>query len=416
MKHSGALAAIFLLATLPLHGQSGMRDRYFVRYPFEKWKTETPRAELKWSPKIQQARLSTQQRLNLRVETVIDAKEMEKRRGRGEVVILLELTDAEGRRWRSHEIFELTQIPEAAKAAAMLYTQNALVLPGEYRVCLAVVDSQTMEHSFLSKTVHVGGLRNDPLPDAWKGVPAVEFSRNYEPPDNWFQPFLRGRLNLPARSQRPVHVDVIMNMTPSERAAGSLRVFRRNMGVLVPALKVLGGISVTTGSLDVTLLDLTRRKTWNQPDAHGSLDWRKLREPFATTTPGMVDVQALAAKAQMSRFFRDQVLEKLKTEREREPLRVVIVLSSPVSFDKQSHFDTETLARDPSRRLFYISYRALNQARMLASLPEGAPAPPAIYDELEPIVKSLDGRVFNVITPEDFRRAVAVILAEISHM
>lgn len=421
MIRPGTFAALLLLTAFlatarPLQGQSGMRDRYFLRYPFEKWKAETPVSQVKWTPKVQSPRLSTQQRLNLRVETLVDAKETEKRRGRGELVVLLELTDSEGRRWRSHEVFDLAQIPAAAKASPLIYTQNALVLPGDYRICLAVLDSQTLEHSFLSRTVHVGVLRNDSLPDAWKGLPAVEFSRNYEPPDMWFQPYLRGRLNLPVTSARPVHIDVIMNLTPSDRGAGSVRVFRRNMGVLVPALKVLGGLSVKAGSLDVTVMDLTGRKTWNQLDAHGALDWRNLREPFASATPGIVDVQALAAKAQMRHFFRDVVLEKLKVTREAEPLHAVIVLSAPISFDSQRRFDPETLPKDPSRRLFYISYRALNPARALASLPEGAPPPPAIFDELEPIMKSLDGRVFNVVTPEDFRRATAAILAEISRL
>jgi hypothetical protein len=395
-----------------------MRDRYFTRYPFEKWQAEGAASEIRWAPKALPARLSPHQRLLSRIEFLLDGKEVIKRRGRGELVILMELTDAAGRHWRNHQVFDLTRVPEGAKARQILAVQDAFLLPGDYKLSVAVCDTHTLDHSYVQRTLHIAPLRTDPFPAAWQDLPAVEYIREFQPPDNWFQPYLRGRVNMAVETQRPVHVDVVMNMTPSERAAGSIQIFRRNMSVLVPALKVLSGIELSDGSLDVTLLDLTRRRVWEQPNAR-QLDWSKMREPFADTNPGIIDVQSLASKAEMMQFFRDQIAGKLKASAEKEESRAVIVLSAPVFLEHQFKTETGRLARDPNRRLFYLRNRPLVPQRGPHGAFDGiaqplAPSMPS--DDIERVIKAMDGRLFSVIGPEEFRKALAAILGEISRM
>jgi len=395
-------------------GQTGMRDRYFTRYPFEQWKTEGAVSQLKWSPKVLPARLSTQQRLVARVEAQIDSKELAKRRGRGELVILMELADSAGRRFRTHETFDLSQIPANAAARPIQFGQNILVTPGQYELTLAVCDSKNLEHSLVTKTIHVAPLHNDPLNGAWRDLPPVEFMRNYEPPDSWFQPYLRGKLWLPVTTSRPVHIDLMVNLTGSDRTAGSLRSFRRNMSVLVPSLKLVSGMTVQEGTLDITLLDLSKQEFREQRNAHG-VNWAGMREPFASANPATVDVHSLAARAAMRRFFRDQLLEKLKADREKEPLRVIIVLGAPVFLEKQEKLEPAPLQKDPGRKLFYIRYRPILTPRNGGPMGDGI-VPAIASDDLEGIIHSLDGRTFPVQTPEDFRKALATIIGEISRM
>ncbi|MES1261599.1 MAG: hypothetical protein ABUS49_07685 [Acidobacteriota bacterium] len=390
-----------------------MRDRYFVRYPFEKWKAEGASAQIRWSSKVFAPRLSVHQRLVTRIDMQLDVKETVKRRSRGEMVAFIEITDSEGRLWRSHDTFDLSRIPAEAKAQPILYSQSVFLRPGEYRLALAVCDSETLEHSFVTRAVHIAPLHNDPLRDAWRDLPAVEFTRNFDVPDSWFQPSVRGRLYLPLATARPVHIDLVMNMSASDRVAGSVRVFRRNMSVLVPVLKLLSGIAVRDGTLDVTVLDLARQTGWEQTGAHG-LDWGKMREPLADTNPGVIDAQSLGGKAAMLQFFRDRVVGKVTAVHEREPLRIVIVLSAPLFLENQFKAGG-ALPRDPNRRIFYV------RCRSLRVLPDGATggqvlAPAIASDDLEHVVKSLDGRILDVITPEQFRRALAGILLEVSRM
>jgi hypothetical protein len=399
-------------------GQSGLRDRYFTRYPFDEWKAEHSRPQIKWVERIFPARLSVHQRLVTRIEVDVDAREIEKRRGRGEIFAMLEIADGSGRQWRTHQAFPLTRIPDDAKVHGIVYSQEAFMLPGDYSISLAVCDSQTLEHGFTVRTFHVAPVRNDPLPDAWRDLPPVEFVRAFDAPEAWFQPYVRGRLRLALPASRPVHIDLVMNLTPSERVSGSVRAFRRNMSVLVPALKLLSGMELPGGSLDVALLDLTRRLTWEQKNVH-AFDWAKMREPFANGNPGVIDVQSLAAKAEMKQFFLDQVLDRAGRTSEKEPLHVVIVLSAPMFLENQFKVEPAAFEKDPNRRVYYLRYRPLPPMQVTFDPFNGGLRPiatPLATDDIERTLKVLDARVLVALTPEDFRKAVASMLADIARM
>jgi hypothetical protein len=413
-------AILFFVSTLAATAQTGMRDRYFLRYPFDTWKTEKAQAQIKWSDKILEAHLSPHQRLTTRIQIEIDHHEIEKRLGRGQLIVFIEITDAPGRRWRTHLTVDLARIQKKTQRAA--YTQDVFILPGEYRISLAVCDSETLEHSFVERTFRASALRGDPLPEAWRDLPAVEFVRNFGGPEFWFQPYVRGRVQLSLATSKAVHVDLIMNLTPSERASGSIRNFRNNMSVLVPALKVLSGIQLRDGSLDVTLLDLTRRRAWEEKDAHG-LDWPMLREPLVSNSPGVIDAHSLAARAEMRQFLWDEVAGRLSpedtTQDGKQPLRVVIVLGAPVFLGRQYKVETEPVPRDSKRRVYYLRYRPVPPARPVFD-PFTQTARPAVNalpsDDVGNTLKPLDVRVFGAITPQEFRKAVASMLAEISRM
>ena len=413
-----ALAILLCAAALSnAHAQTGMRDRYFARYPFEAWKTEHAAPRIKWSEKILPTGLSVHQRLTVKVTVGFERREIEKRRGRGELILFLEMVDARHRAWRLHQTIDLAHIPPDAKTHDVAYEQEIFVLPGEYKIYLAVCDSRTLEHSLVERTLHATGLRDDPLPDAWLDLPAVEFVRPLALPEAWYQPSIRGHLHLPVATSRPVHIELIMNLTPSERYYGSIRSFPRNMSVLVPALKMLAGMEPRDGSLDVRLLDLTKRRAWEQKNAHG-LDWTAMREPLANQNPGVIDVESLASRAEMRQFFWEQVMECVSPSSEPEPLRVVIVLSAPVFLEHQYRVEPAVVPRDPNRRVYYLRYRALpprpvfdpftQQPRpALTSLPS---------DDFENTLKAIDAHILAVNTPQAFRKAVANMLAEISRM
>ena len=394
--------------------QSGMRDRYFARYPFEQWQSEGPAAALKWSARVQPARLSVHQRLALRVEIQIDRGELDARRSHGEIVVLVEVRDSQGRRWRTHEVFDLSRIPPDAKAQNLDYSQDAFVLPGDYRISMAVCDSQTREHSFSTVIQKVPPPKRDPLPRASADLPQLEFVRLHDIPDSWFQPYLRGRLKLPVDSAGPLHVDLVMNLTPSQRAQGSLRAFRRNMSVLVPSLRVLAGLGLPAGALDLSLLDLAARRSWDQK-AVRTLDWNRLREPFASANPGIVDARQLAEKGGMLQFLWDQLLDRLRGDTPSK--KALIVLSAPMFLEGQNRLEPSVLAKQPGRRVFYIRYRSV--ARTMIVAPDGSvqPSAPAMPpDEVERVMKLLDAKIYSVSSPEEFRRALASIITELGRM
>ena len=398
---------------------------------FEAWRTDGPVSQIAWKFRTFPATLSPHQRLVQRFEVEVDAAEIQKRRGRG-VVFLLEVEDPSGRRARIREVIDLTEIPADGKVAAMTWRQDAFVLPGVYKVSVAVDDPSVKEHSFLTREVKVQLRQSDPLPAMWKDLPAVEFLPRHEQTDSWFQPYMRGKLNLPVLSRRPIQIEIVMNTTLSETVQDSPGAFLWNMSLLVPALRVLSEMSVQNGSLNVTVLDLVSRKKWEQKDVRSGLDWRRMREPFASKTPGVIDAQSLAGKAQMRQFFWESVLDKLRMPAQKSgsrPLRVVIVLSSPVFLERQYKVEPPGFPKDPNARVYYLRYRPLQPDPPM--VPGGAlgvpsvseviavPPPPAMSlpsDDLENTLKLLDAKVFSLVSAEQFRRALATILSDVGRM
>jgi len=410
------LVILFALC-VAVHAQT-YRDRYFSRYPFDRWKQEPAISQIRWFVDTPPSRLSIHQRLFVRIHVAFDGREIEKRRGRGEMVLFFELTDKAGRHWRTRDAVDLTGVPKNPSARNLVYTQDAFVLPGDYLLALAGCDSENLEHSFLTRRIHVAPLRNDPLPDASRNLPPVEFLRRDPPPEGWFLPYMRNRVELTAATTRPVHIDLLMNLTASDRVAGSIGAFRRNMSVLVPAFRTLAGVTLSNGSIDARVLDLSRQVALPQTISQGRLDWRILREPLATQNPGIIDIRSLSSKAEMRQFFRDQILDCLRPRPE-NPAEFVIVLSAPVFLEGQNKLENAVVGKNPNQRVFYFRYRPVPQ-RAVAFDPITEDAlPPAMAlpsDDIERGLKSLGARVFDILSPGQFRKAIAEVLSALSRL
>ena len=382
----------------------------FQQFPFEQWSAAGDHADIHWSAHIEPVVLSNHQRLLTGFQALIDGREMFKRRGHGELVVMVRVTDAARQVWTAGTFLDLTDIQEQARSQDWSVVQQAFVLPGEFEAEIAVCDTQTREYSFARRKLHVGALHNDPLPGAWRDLPAVEMIPSGDLPDAWYLPTVGGRLRLEPRNERPVHVELLFNITPSERASGSLRVFRRNMGVLIPALKLVTGLGPLDGGMNLTVLDLVQHLAVGRQDNIRELDWSLLRKAFAETTPGVVDARALARQRTMKQYFRDEV------ERLADALpapRVLIILSVPVAFDKQEEIAPLNLPPDANRKVIYLRYRPSVPAARRGGPPG---TQPPLDDDLERILKPLSPRVLNAADPTEFRKALARLLEEITRL
>jgi hypothetical protein len=410
MTRRGALLALPVLAALG-KAQTGLRDRYFIRYPFDRWAVEGEKAQLRWTVRLRPAKLSVHQRLLSRIEIELDSKEVGARRSRGELVTLLQVEDSSGRRWRAHDVFDFTQLPQDAKPHSLTHFQDAFLVPGDYFISIAITDSKTGEYSFTRRPIHVPALRNDPLPAAWEGLPSIEFVRVLDIPDSWFQPNVHGRLHLTAGNTR---VDVLMNIT-----APSVRAFRHNMSVLVPALKILAGIDGAGGSVGLGLFDLNRRMFQEQPPAR-ALDWPKLRPAFAQSQPGVIDAQSLAARRETVTYFRETIGSRLRTAENAGSPRALIVLSAPAFLGPQLPAETAAQPNPPHTKVFYLRYRALPARSPIPDPNPDAAARPLANalpaDDLEHALKPFEPRVLTAETPETFRKALAAMLLAIQRM
>jgi len=149
---------------------------------------EHEQAGLRWTASAPRAELSFHQRLMAPVEIRLDGRDLETRRGAGELVFFVQITDRDGARYQTHGSGDLSKLDENIKTANLEYSQLAYFLPGDYRLAVAILDTTTGEHSTRQTQFRVAPRQRDLLPDAWLDLPPVEFIGKAESPGSWYRP------------------------------------------------------------------------------------------------------------------------------------------------------------------------------------------------------------------------------------
>jgi len=186
---------------------------------------------------------------------------------------------------------------------------------------------------------------------------------------------------------------------------------------------------LSQGQLNVSLLDLTRRKVLFAQDGTDPrkqpLDWPRLQPALLTADPNKIDVHALEDSRQNAQFFLEQVQRRIGTG---DPDRALIVLSAPMQFTSGEDVHRIEIPEGTRAKIFYIRYHALPVRAPLVSPFEGLgnrrfgypPQQRALHpespDQLEPLLKSLQPRVFDVYDPEQFRRALSDLMKELARL
>jgi len=370
----------------------------------------------------------------------VDGSEFVKRPKSGQIVVFLEIRDHDGRVYRTHRPLTFDDSQKTSNLAAIHFEQSTFMTPGDYHVAAAVYDVLSKEHSLKRMKLHVPEVAHDPLPEAWRDIPAVEFVPISDPPERWYLPEITSRLYLPIGNEKAARIEVVVNESPTEIAMRRTgRASTRNMGNLIPALKVISQMTIPSGSsLNVTLLDLERRKVSFSQEGVGTLDWSRLRAALVENDPNTIDVHALENHEQNAQFFVSEIRKRLESTEtngdvplglEAEAKRVLIVLSGPMAFPKGQDLRPIEAAPEPGSKVFYVRYNPPRPGMQFAGTPgptfgrRGGMAPPppqaggrgaSTEDSLARTLKPLAPRVFDVTNPMEFRNALAAIMGEIS--
>jgi hypothetical protein len=425
MMRVGAIIVLSIAACAPrVFAQGGSPDPLFASIPFERWVAEGGRTKLRWTVGVSGGQLSSHQRLLARVTIELDGEELDKRRGQGQLILLVQFKDSADRVYQTHQSIELKEVREAARSQSFVYTQDAFVTPGDYRVTFAIFATATQEHTSAQRTLHVAALKNDPLSASWQDLPPVEFLPDASPPDSWYLPSVSGRLRLPLETRRPVRIELLVNLTPSEQAS-AMRRNSRTLAALIPALKVISEVNVRNGSLNIAALDLARRRVSFEQDSSGDLDWPRLKLSLAQADPNVIDVHSLENRGQNAQFFVTEVSRRIAAGG--EPVCILIVLSPPVVFDHGENLHPIHTSNDLNCQAFYIRYYSRSMGPPSApplprspsrrhSIPPTHSVSGADLDSLEQTLKPLKPRLFDVYSPEQFRKALGALLDEISRI
>jgi hypothetical protein len=430
-------AAVFLAGgTGAILAQSGSLDPAFKNIPFDRWVDQGDQAHMRWTARVLPVELSNHQRLVAKLELQVDGNELVRRRGKGFFVMLVQFSDSDNRVYQTHEAIDLQLVKEDTGKSNIAYTPAAFVVPGDYRISLALFDSSTGEHSAMRLPLHVSPLKSDPLSGAWQDLPPVEILQPSPSPDDLFLPNIAGRLRLALETRRPVRVEILVNASPVSAGEPSRteQINNRSLADLIPALKVFAHTNVRNGAVNVGVLDLTTQRVIFQQDAVHDLDWTKLGAALKQAGPNVIDLHALENRRQNAQFFVKEVRRRIENNAPKvtgEPLPILIVLSGPMAFGSGEDLHPIELAGKPDTEVFYIRYHSvpprqvtnpfMDESRRGRRTPLSQPGrAPAVMteplDSLERTLKPLQPHLVDVYTPADFRKALGNVFDEISKL
>jgi hypothetical protein len=417
--------------TFSASAQPGAPNLLFPGIPFERWLAEGGRPQIRWTTMVAGPELSIYQRLRARVEISVDGEELVKRRGHGELVVFAGLEDSDKHVYRTHQTIDLQNVQDAARKSNINVSQAFFLVPGDYQILLGVFDSGNGEHSVAQRMLRVPALHSEPLPEAWKDLPPVEVIE--DPPDELFLPSSTGRLNLPLENRRPVDVQLLVNTSRSTAGLGPRagQLTASSLGQLIPAMKVITQIAAREGKMSVAVLDLARHKVIFEHETAPAFDWPTLRDALTEADPNVIDVHSLENRKQDAHFFVTQVSRRIESASTTAGPHVIIVLSGPMSFASGADLHPVQESETPNMHVYYLRYHSPpvrptpaesfeRSIRARRGRNDPLATPPLVQNEsldsLANTIKPLHPHLFDIYTPEEFRKALSTVLHEISRL
>jgi hypothetical protein len=414
--------------------ETASAEKFFSETPFEKWQKEGEARQIPWKISITGAGLGFHQRLISKIAVELPGSELVRRRQDGQLILLVQVTDASGRTYRNFGILGLESLKPELVKSDVVFSWGAYALPGDYKAAVALYDKKSGEHDFAENSFRVERLKNDPLPEAWQDEPSWEY---WDPLadsiDTMFRPDIEGRLHMPVNSAKPMHVEVLADVTPSDYFHGSYDFYHLYLRGALPLFKAFTQLSVTNGSLQAATLDLVQRRVPFAQDElnNKDFDWKKLKSTLGSANgPGVVDVRSVQHGGQNPVFLRDEIVRRMGKALESPGPEVFIIVGSPM--DSYSFQDLPPLyiAEGHDVRVFYVQYIPPSLQPVDLSPLGGMPAVVGprqrrhgpivsrpVYTtspaNVQKMLKPLKVKAFQVSTPEDARKVLARILEEI---
>lgn len=407
-----ALASM-ALSVRPLWCQSGESK---VPEVLEQWLRGPERHDFPMKVWVPPIGLTFQQRRVVQVRGTLPHSALQHDGTPRHIHVLLKVQE-EGRWLPGYSYDELALPSNLDSISEVQFTMVFYARAGRYPAAVIAYDSAHNEASLWRGVVQVPSLKNDPLPQLDRELPAVEFlsdiprdALSVSPSRLQFAtalwPPAHGREWLPLSTARPVRIEVVLNLSewvdPLMRGKSSGRGTRADLGRLMQIASVLSHLGMTDGCIRVSGLDPSRMQVmFDRVDGH-KLEWDKVYAAANKVDRNTVDLRTLEARKQSAAFFRYQLLRLVHDPTGcglsgEDPLRVMIVVSRDFLFPAGTIVSPVGPGDGGDCRFYYL--RADN----------GLP----VVDDIEKILKPVKPRRFSVRDPLQFRRVLAKMISEI---
>src|ERR1022692_2230689 len=115
------------------------KDPVFSTVPFDQWVAQGDHVDIPWKVKVSTPQLDNHQRFLVTVTITVDGKHLSKSLPNGELLMLMQIEDSQGRVYQGHAVEQLGDMGKDLRRADIVYTHSALVIPGDYRFTLAML-------------------------------------------------------------------------------------------------------------------------------------------------------------------------------------------------------------------------------------------------------------------------------------
>src|SRR5579872_7463861 len=139
MNQRGSLNFMMALACVPFLLSAGAAALQIVDAKddptgsipqFKKWAAEGPHVEIPVKIHVQQLGLTPHQRLEAKIDAVVDGRQLDKRKGKGNMLFVITLTDSTGKSFPDDGSIDLSTMNSNVRRQNVTMTWRAFLLPG----------------------------------------------------------------------------------------------------------------------------------------------------------------------------------------------------------------------------------------------------------------------------------------------
>jgi hypothetical protein len=412
-----------------LRAQEATVESVFAEAPFDKWQAEKPLEQVPWHVRMSAERLSFHQRLIANIQVQVPGPELIKRSHDEHITLLVEVRNGEGVSFRNFGLLELENLKPEMKRSDVEFSWQAFAVPGQYEVSVALWDKKSGEHNFMRRLFHVDAYKNDPLPEMWRGLDAFEFwSTKRDGPEFIFHSDIDGHLNLPLATRRPVHLEVLLDLTPSaEIFRGNYGQYNHYLSAAIPMFKAFSQIKVANGTSSAAALDFVQRRIPFEQNDGKDLDWPSLQKALSPDNgPGVVSIKDLQNRHQSPVYLREEIVRRLggpadpAGKQGEAPLHVFVLIGSPMDLYVFPTLPVVETGNEQDCIIYYLQFEFVEyeETRSRHSIVEHVDRRgfTGNASNVEKMLKPLKIRTFQVRSADDVRHALAKLMEELSRM
>ena len=367
--------------------------------PLDDWLVGPTANEIPWKVQFQPPQLRLDQRYEVGYFGKIDGKDLRWSAGHQELLYISGVSSPDGQRLVEPKSARqvIDDLPQ--HRFALSFSDCVFLQPGEYVLWMAVFDGGTKRHSIVKKNIHIPAWSSEELPNMNSRQPAVEFPQVLFRGQKTIQA-VPGPMVLPVENKQAINLDVISVLSPADQWSARADIVRAVNSRVLSATGLFSQIRPEMGSVSTVAWDLVNRSIrFEQRDVR-QLNWTDLASAFMNSTDAFkVGVPALEALKEHGAFFRKTFQRQLDDPA--KPMRVFIIVSGSLLFAEGADTSPIKLEGECNCRIYHLNLRVTKDD---------------VFDDLGKLIKPFHPTTFNILTPLDFRRALAAIIQDLNRL